>query len=392
MDKTLEMPFLKAFDFGGVVHNCIDYIRHKYDLGYLPRLDSYKEDEKSQNFYEEVYPKVINEKTEAFDESVIIYHESPLIDEIESNLRECLSKEEKERYIFSLLKPFSEIAKVYCPVAEINRIKEEITKLEKDRKLWAAIYAEQIQYEDITTESDNSKGQIDACNSLIKKSNEQIERLNYINRQFCKITNQQENEPGTVEYCLSMFLDVQVMFSNKLDALLLMHGIDLIKLQEKCGIYLKSHRLITDVDFYIGSLELAQKYINELTPKESVPFYNIPVVQPQLTPTQIKQLEVNYKFWKSQENCKHKLNVNIFQNKDFDSFITMVADNDFTSIFKHGIKDRVKYNVYILARLLGDVWGQRTAKKLNCNYRDLTKNASFVEYEELKDMYSQPLP
>ena len=33
------------------------------------------------------------------------------------------------------------------------------------------------------------------------------------------------------------------------------------------GIYLKSYRCITDVDFYIGSHELARKYIDEALPK-----------------------------------------------------------------------------------------------------------------------------
>ncbi len=36
MDKSIETPFFKAFEFGQVVHNCIDYIREKYDLGYMP--------------------------------------------------------------------------------------------------------------------------------------------------------------------------------------------------------------------------------------------------------------------------------------------------------------------------------------------------------------------
>jgi hypothetical protein len=129
MDKTIEKPFLRAFDFGGVVHNCIDYLRQKYDLGYLPQIENYKLNEKSQHFYDVQFPKIILEKTEAFDDSVILYNESPLMDEIERNLNECQTDIDRENYLFTLLKPFSEIAKVYCPVAEISRLKKEISSV-----------------------------------------------------------------------------------------------------------------------------------------------------------------------------------------------------------------------------------------------------------------------
>ena len=55
------------------------------------------------------------------------------------------------------------------------------------------------------------------------------------------------------------------MFADRLDALLLTYGIDLMKLQEISGLYLKSHRLITDIDVYVGSRDLAQKYIDDLS-------------------------------------------------------------------------------------------------------------------------------
>lgn len=66
---------------------------------------------------------------------------------------------------------------------------------------------------------------------------------------------------------MSAFVGVTVIFANRLDALLLTNGIDLMRLQKESGLYLKDHRQITDVDSYIGSMELAQKYIDAL-PKE----------------------------------------------------------------------------------------------------------------------------
>lgn len=61
------------------------------------------------------------------------------------------------------------------------------------------------------------------------------------------------------------------MFANRLDALLLTYGIDLLRLQRESGLYLKGqYRQITDIDCYIGSMELAQRYIDAL-PKEPQP-------------------------------------------------------------------------------------------------------------------------
>lgn len=72
-------------------------------------------------------------------------------------------------------------------------------------------------------------------------------------------------QKGTVEHCLSAFIRIMSVFADRLDALLLTYGIDLMKLQEISGLYLKSHRLITDIDVYVGSRDLAQKYIDDLS-------------------------------------------------------------------------------------------------------------------------------
>lgn len=270
MDKSIETPFFKAFEFGEVVHNCIDYIREKYDLGYMPRGNNKTElNEKWQNHYDVVLPKLILEATEAFDDGVLIYTESPLFDEIERNLNECQTDKQKERYIFSLLKPFSEISSIYCPTATVNRRKKDIQDCESDRKHWEALPPDKILFDTAGNQSGTPKEQIEACDSFIDRYKKDIDRAYYINSQFCKITGQQVNEKGSVEHCLEQFVRVQVMFANRLDALLLIYGIDLMRLQKESGIYLKQYRCITDVDFYIGSLELSQKYIDELPRLES---------------------------------------------------------------------------------------------------------------------------
>lgn len=270
MDKSIETPFFKAFESGEVVCNCIDYIREKYDLGYMPRGENEtKLDDKRQNYYNVALPKLILEETEAFEDSVIIYPESSLMDEIERNLNECQTDQQKERYLFSLLKPFSEIGSVYCPTGNINQLKKEIQKYENIKKNWEALPADKIPFDADGNQLGTPKEQIEACDSLIDRYKNGIDRLSYINSRFCEITGQQENEKRSVEHCLEQFIHIKVLFQNKLDALLLTYGIDLMRLQEESGMYLKEYRLITDVDFYIGSRELSQKYIDELPRLES---------------------------------------------------------------------------------------------------------------------------
>lgn len=111
-----------------------------------------------------------------------------------------------------------------------------------------------------------------------------------------------------------------------------------------------------------------------------------------INPTQITRLKENYEFWKEKEANIIETTCNIFDGYDFDKFIEMIQKHDFSPIFVQGNKDRVRYNIYIISRYLGEEWGQRSAEKLKCNFKDLTKNVKFVEYEELKKMYKTPLP
>lgn len=221
-------------------------------------------------------PKEILEATEAFDDSVIMYMDSPLMDEIEANLNDCQTDAQRERYLFSLLKPFGEspsgcgIARVYEPTAELNQLKEAIKDCERDKAFWQTL-PEDEQLKNVNGESSGTpKEKIEDCNSMCKRYQEQIDWVLYVNHQFIDLTCTDKDKEGSVERCLSAFVGVKVMFANRLDALLLTYGIDLLRLQRESGLYLKDHRLITDVDSYIGSMELAQRYIDAL-PKEPQP-------------------------------------------------------------------------------------------------------------------------
>lgn len=301
MDKTIEKKFFEAFKWGGVVDNCIEWMRYTYNLPPMKPTNNNQQEnqlqgegkavkEKWELFYKETLPKKILEETEAFDNSVIMYGDSPLMDEIEANLNECQTDEQRERYLFSLLKPFGDIptgcgiARIYTPTAEIKRLKECIEKHEKDKAYWETM-PENEQLRDMSGKpSGTPKEQIDACNSMIEEAKEQIDWVLHVNHQFCNLTGRFEDgakwmKEGTVESCLHAFIKVKIMFANRLDALLLTYGIDLMRVQRESGLYLKDHRLITDVDCYVGSRELTQKYIDAL-PKEPVAVLKQDIVRP----------------------------------------------------------------------------------------------------------------
>lgn len=292
MDKTIETKFFEAFKWGGVVDKCIDWMRYTYNLPPMNPRASTKEKEETpeqkegkkkwDKYYRETLPKEILEATEAFDDSVIRYMDSPLMDEIEANLNDCQTDAQRERYLFSLLKPFGEspvgcgLARVYEPFAEVAYHKERIAKYEKDRAFWQSM-PEDEQLQDVNGKpSGTPKEHIKAIDWFIEESKEQIKWVWHVHNEFCRLTGRFEDgakwmQKGTIEHCLSEFSSVEFMFANRLDALLLTYGIDLLRLQRESGLYLKGqYRQITDIDCYIGSMELAQRYIDAL-PKEPQP-------------------------------------------------------------------------------------------------------------------------
>jgi hypothetical protein len=294
MEKTIESQFFKAFEFGGVCDNCIDWIRVKHNLPAVkPTAGKTKPMQgRWTKIYDEALPNSIVEATKAFEviaSNCLYKHQSPLMDEIATNLDECKGTQ-ADRYLYSLLKPFGEsgcdVAKVLHPNAEIARLRSEIAKHEQDRGYWqskvselsdfseSAKYARGDANEDELSELSEStkrareseeKRQMEACNDLIKQTNEQMDWVRYVSDQFVSLLNSDLIDvDGSVEACFWVYVRAINQFADRLDALLLSYGIDLLRLQKACGIWIKDHREITDVDYWIGSRELAQRYIDAL--------------------------------------------------------------------------------------------------------------------------------
>lgn len=250
MDKTLERRFLGTF--GHLASLCIGWMDQAYSLR---PYQSEKEPlpPEWQRCYDVELPKRIKKQFDAFDRTVLYNgNPSPLFEEIGDNMDEQLTQTARERYAFSLLTPFKDFADKYDSTALIAQEERQMGLYKDDE--W------------------------------VSRHRQLIERYEYISQRYFELTiqysgNEDEKcwQEGTVENCMSVLHDTASHFVNRLDALLLTYGIDLLRLQEECGVYLKRRRLITDVEYYIGSPELAEKYINALparlggTPQQETP-------------------------------------------------------------------------------------------------------------------------
>lgn len=279
MNKNIEKEFFKAFEFGGVVNLCFNWMRHKHDLGFYVCKEDEEKPKKVlpdewRHYYDVTLPQEIEKMTEDFDESVICYTDSPLMDEIANNI-DSLAGKERDRYIFSLLKPFREFSDIIHPKAIIKQLKGEVDGIlgikdfEKDLAMWESMPQNEQLKDENGKVWGTPKEEANACKEFIERYKYRIERANYVANKYKEILNETsyKKEDKTVENCLNFFWHIAIKYANRLDALLLERGINLLWYQQESGIYLKFHRCITDVEFYIGSYELAKKYIDEALPK-----------------------------------------------------------------------------------------------------------------------------
>ncbi len=283
MKKDVENDFFKAFKPFGVVDKCFSWMEKQYNLGYQDAAvnntdNNSAPDSKWQHYYEVELPMLINEATEAFDDSVLPNTlnilESPLMNEVASNLDECQTDKQREKYIYSLLTPLKSLCDKLHPVAEISRLKGDlhpiigIRQCQQELEMW-----QQIQQGE---PSGVAKEQIEACERFIERYRWQIQRLQDIANKYCDLLGKFEDgakwmQEGTVENCLSAFWRIAHRFGMALDALLLERGINLLWYQQQCGIYLIVHRDITTLREYLGSVELVVRYIDEALPKIEEP-------------------------------------------------------------------------------------------------------------------------
>ena len=260
MKKDIQKAFLAAYQLNGVVNMCIDAIKHHNDLYDYPDGVSVQTTEEAEKYYKKVLPDEVESIVKVFDATVLDFPNSPLIEEISNNLNECETMQDKERYLYTLIVPFNELSKLFSAEQTYkNQLDGSLAGYENE---WNT-YADALRNQNCSDEQINQR--LEFINVKKERARQRFERQKMIGRRFFEII---ANPTNYVEDVLYWFWGLSRIFADQLDALCLQNGIDFEKLQKDCGVYLKSHRVITDVDWYIGSRELARKYIDEL-PKEN---------------------------------------------------------------------------------------------------------------------------
>lgn len=194
-------------------------------------------------------------QTDAFDFSIINRgRKAPIIQEIENNLR-TLAGRARENYLYSLLIPFAGWVRV---------VNGEAGEYETD---WSKKNLQELH---------------EKINSIIEG----------------------DSEKGSIERALQEWNNALLVYSNRLDALLLQEGEDLLELQKIVGVKLLSYRDITALGFYIGSITLAQKYIDAL-PK-AVPKRDVSEPQPK-SPKQQQKSQPERGKGRPKETLKEKM-------------------------------------------------------------------------------------
>lgn len=269
MDTTIEREFFKAFEMGGVVSECIDWVRDVYNV---PCLRWLAEHERKMLFqkrcwsdsqYIEATTQCIVETTEDFNDFGVTDIHSPLMEEIEKNLIEVKENEdEKNRYLFDILSSVGNSRILYV-------FSERIATQEIEREI------ENIKEESKYREMPNHKKLADDCKERLKTYEKERKWRRFVVETFWDVTKDAEN--GTIEHCLSLFQEYFWRFANHLDALLLKYGIDLLELQNRCNIYLIVERDTFTLAEILGSNAIVQYYIDRLPkPQQEEKEFSLP--------------------------------------------------------------------------------------------------------------------
>ncbi len=275
MDKTIEQKYFKQFD---VVDDCFDWMEQQYDLGFKSDEEHAKKpqkplSDKQKHYHDVVLPRQINEAVAAFDNSVLPFFgkpfdNMPLMQEIASNLDECKDAKQTEHYIFYLLTPFKRFSDKLTPIAKINQLKGDVPHV-------IGIKQQQQELSKLQQmpPSETTKEQAEACKKKIGCWTWQIQRLEKVAAKYQHLLFEHYDgakwkQKGTVERNLS-FLCFTALFiyGNALDALLLKRGLDLLLYQRQCGIYLIKCHDVKVLSEYLGSVEIATRYIDEALSK-----------------------------------------------------------------------------------------------------------------------------
>ncbi len=260
MIRDIEEQFFKEYRLGGIAHIALDIVKQNYDLNTYPVTKN--SSQQQAEYYDNEYKDNLKAREDAFDESILVTPKSAVIEEIRANV-ESSTGLQRERYLISLLTPFKDISDLMHPDKSIYReFQERKDELVADIKQW-----EQVD------DKDEANGQIDAGKQMAEQLDKDYQRQVEISKrmqELCHLSYSDDNYKD--DYALSVwvrFWRLLHMYANRLDAVLLETGIDIMTIQQNAGIWILTRRDISSLQYYCGSMQLARKYIDEL-PKADI--------------------------------------------------------------------------------------------------------------------------
>ena len=282
-NRIIEDSFLDAYRDGGPAYECMSWMRTEYNLPFMgPHWHNSAKTEKERlsgswtSYHEKFIPEFVAEGYEDFDDEVL--SNGRLMIEIEGNLKNCQTQEDKIRYIISLLQPFKDFADAFYPKARIDERKRSINEHEDLIKYWEDMREDAV--DERIGRPMCPKGQIDACVKTIEKYKQDIAHWKKVQDDFFwfaqhglgagnyRIYPFEVND----EMCnfLGRWWECMIHFARKLASLALFYNINLMDVQERCEVYLLEHFTTTDyVDqIHITSIEHARKLLGEIEEKK----------------------------------------------------------------------------------------------------------------------------
>lgn len=217
MDKTIENKLFTEFEIGAAAL-CLDYVMEVV-------VNNWEHLSPKSPKCRKVYkPKRVAKLTGAFDDVALpinIKGHYGIAQEISDNLDSCINDNDRERYICSILQVFEKWAKAFTPISEMQTCESTLKK----HREGLAFQTE----EEIRTALDRIKGMHDRLLEIMDNAKE-----------------------GSIEAHFHRWYHVYYDFCNMFAAICAEHGINLLEIQNRRGIWLVDKLDVMQMQFYFG--------------------------------------------------------------------------------------------------------------------------------------------
>lgn len=274
--QQLIEPFLDAYREGGPAWKCMYWLRTEHNLPLSPLFrrdypsDKECRTEEEQTEFEELLPLLINEGHDTFNREVLMDDNSHLMEKINENLKSCPTRQDRIRYLITLLQPFKAYADAFHPEAEKEHCQKQIDNLIQEIDQW------KVENPDML---DEKTGEWQCPQTLLVQWKNQLDQnnaiLSYLGtvwKSFNELANhgrygvEAEGENLSMCKCLNTWVGVMEQFGCKLAALALTYSIDLNEVQYRCKVFLNPLYDATHCvdNHYISAEEHAQLLFDEI--------------------------------------------------------------------------------------------------------------------------------